>query len=102
MVAERATRILYPPKVMDAIQVDPVVVPTRPRGRPRKYTDPAPGEEVSLAQRKAMYAREYAKAEYAANPQKVKERVRVTYAKRKALVELARDLIHRMQVVSNQ
>jgi len=63
----------------------PAPAPAAPRpGRPRKYADPAPGEDVPAKVRNALKNRARMAAQFLANPEVLRERVRVSYNARMA------------------
>jgi len=68
----------------------PAAAPAAPRpGRPRKYADPAPGEDVPANVRYALKNRVDAAARFHANPEVIRERNRASYHARMAKFKAA-------------
>ena len=63
------------PELAPAPAPAPALAPTRRAGRPRKYVEPAEGEEVTQEVRQALRMRVTARARYEANREAVSARI---------------------------
>lgn len=81
------------------MQADPE--PALRAGRPRKYSDPAPGEEASAKMRHALRNRANMAAAYAADPEPMRARARAHHRAHMARYREAVRLVEEIKMAAN-